>query len=50
MFALGDGRIAYVDFGSVAEISKANKESLIDAVVHAMDEVGFWYFGFAASA
>jgi predicted unusual protein kinase regulating ubiquinone biosynthesis (AarF/ABC1/UbiB family) len=41
VFALGDGRIAYVDFGSVAEISKANKESLIDAVVHAMDEVGF---------
>jgi len=38
VFALGDGRIAYVDFGSVAEISKANKESLIDAVVHAMDE------------
>ena len=30
-----DGRIAYVDFGNVAELSQANKEVLIDAVVHA---------------
>ena len=26
IFALEDGRIAYVDFGNVAEISEANKE------------------------
>jgi len=37
VFAMADGRIAYVDFGAVAEISEASKEILIDAVVHAMD-------------
>ena len=38
IFALADGRIAYVDFGNVAELSQANKETLIDAVVHAVNE------------
>eukprot|EP00466_Bigelowiella_natans_P000682 jgi/Bigna1/126028/aug1.1_g736 len=38
IFALDDGRIAYVDFGNVAEISESNKEILIDAVVHAVNE------------
>jgi len=38
IFALEDGRIAYVDFGNVAEISESNKEILIDAVVHAVNE------------
>ena len=33
-----DGRIAYVDFGNVAELSLANKQILIDAVVHAVNE------------
>jgi len=38
IFALEDGRIAYVDFGNVAEISETNKELLVDAVVHAVNE------------
>lgn len=38
IFALRDGRIAYVDFGNVAAISQRNKEVLIDAVVHAVNE------------
>lgn len=38
IFALRDGRIAYVDFGSVAEISQVDKETLVDCVVYAMDE------------
>ena len=32
-----DGRIAYVDFGNVAELSQRNKAVLIDAVVHAVN-------------
>lgn len=38
IFAMRDGRIAYVDFGNVAELSLANKQTLIDAVVHAVNE------------
>eukprot|EP00238_Polyblepharides_amylifera_P002335 CAMPEP_0196592738 /NCGR_PEP_ID=MMETSP1081-20130531/73651_1 /TAXON_ID=36882 /ORGANISM="Pyramimonas amylifera, Strain CCMP720" /LENGTH=579 /DNA_ID=CAMNT_0041916513 /DNA_START=382 /DNA_END=2121 /DNA_ORIENTATION=- len=38
VFALQDGRIAYVDFGNVAELSSRNKQVLIDAVVHAVNE------------
>jgi len=38
IFALQDGRIAYVDFGSVAELSLFDKETLVDCVVYAMDE------------
>ena len=38
IFALKDGRIAYVDFGNVAQLSQKNKEVLIDAVVHAVNE------------
>lgn len=38
IFALRDGRIAYVDFGNVAELSQRNKEILIDAVVHAVNK------------
>lgn len=37
IFALRDGRIAYVDFGNVAELSQRNKAVLIDAVVHAVN-------------
>ena len=33
-----DGRIAYVDFGNVAQLTQTNKETLIDAVVHAVNE------------
>lgn len=38
IFAMADGRIAYVDFGNVAELSQRNKEVLIDAVVHAVNK------------
>ncbi|KAL5782916.1 hypothetical protein ACOSP7_007945 [Xanthoceras sorbifolium] len=38
IFAMRDGRIAYVDFGNVAELSEQNKQILIDAVVHAVNE------------
>ncbi|CAI5475372.1 unnamed protein product [Closterium sp. Yama58-4] len=38
IFAMRDGRIAYVDFGNVAELSQYNKEILIDAIVHAVNE------------
>ena len=38
VFAMPDGRIAYVDFGNVADISQRNKEVLVDAVVHAVNE------------
>lgn len=37
VLALRDGDIAYVDFGNVAQISRANQESLIDAIVHTMN-------------
>ena len=37
VLALPNGDIAYVDFGNVAEISRSNQESLIDAVVHVMN-------------
>ncbi|KAJ4958325.1 hypothetical protein NE237_025436 [Protea cynaroides] len=38
IFAMRDGRIAYVDFGNVAVLSQQNKQILIDAVVHAVNE------------
>lgn len=38
IFAMRDGRIAYVDFGNVAVLSQQNKQLLIDAVVHAVNE------------
>lgn len=38
IFAMPDGRIAYVDFGNVAELSQTNKQTLIDAIVHAVNE------------
>ncbi|KAI4316230.1 hypothetical protein L6164_024229 [Bauhinia variegata] len=38
IFAMYDGRIAYVDFGNVAVLSQQNKQILIDAVVHAVNE------------
>merc|ERR1712176_1546522 len=38
IFALEDGRIAYVDFGNVSDISEKNKQVLIDAVVHAVNK------------
>ncbi|MEW5313691.1 MAG: hypothetical protein WDW38_005236 [Sanguina aurantia] len=38
IFCMRDGRIAYVDFGNVSELSQRSKEVLIDAVVHAVNE------------
>eukprot|EP00882_Tetradesmus_deserticola_P001141 GHRQ01001234.1.p1 GENE.GHRQ01001234.1~~GHRQ01001234.1.p1 ORF type:complete len:697 (+),score=313.26 GHRQ01001234.1:143-2092(+) len=38
IFCLRDGRIAYVDFGNVAQLSNSNKQVLVDAVVHAVNE------------
>ncbi|CAJ2674863.1 unnamed protein product [Trifolium pratense] len=38
IFAMRDGRIAYVDFGNVAVLSQQNKQILTDAVVHAVNE------------
>jgi len=38
IFAMRDGRIAYVDFGNVAQLSQRNKQTLVDAVVHAVNE------------
>lgn len=38
IFCMRDGRIAYVDFGNVAQLSQQNKQVLIDAVVHAVNE------------
>ncbi|KAM5565349.1 protein ACTIVITY OF BC1 COMPLEX KINASE 1, chloroplastic [Rosa sericea] len=38
VFAMRDGRIGYVDFGNVAVLSQQNKQILIDAVVHAVNE------------
>jgi predicted unusual protein kinase regulating ubiquinone biosynthesis (AarF/ABC1/UbiB family) len=38
LFAMRDGRIAYVDFGNVAQISQRNKQVLVDAVIHAVNE------------
>lgn len=38
IFAMRDGRIAYVDFGNVAVLSQQNKQILIDAIVHAVNE------------
>merc|ERR1712078_277866 len=38
LFAMRDGRIAYVDFGNVAQISQRNKQILVDAVIHAVNE------------
>ncbi|KAJ7958661.1 ABC1 family protein, expressed [Quillaja saponaria] len=35
---LDDGRIAYVDFDNVAVLSQQNTQTLIDAVVHAVNE------------
>ena len=38
LFAMPDGRIAYIDFGNVAELSQTSKQTLIDAVVHVIND------------
>jgi len=38
IFAMPDGRIAYVDFGNVAQLGSRSKATLVDAVVHAVNE------------
>ncbi|MEN9204198.1 MAG: AarF/ABC1/UbiB kinase family protein [Thermostichales cyanobacterium DRC_bins_46] len=37
LFALRDGRLAYIDFGMMDQLSESNKEGLIDALVHLVD-------------
>lgn len=37
LFAMRDGRLAYIDFGMMDQLSEDNKEGLIDALVHLVD-------------
>ncbi len=34
LFAMADGRMAYIDFGMMDQLSETTKESLVDALVH----------------
>ena len=34
IFAMADGRIAYVDFGNVAQITEAQRDVLVGAITH----------------
>lgn len=34
LFAMPDGRMAYIDFGMMDQLEETNKESLVDALVH----------------
>lgn len=38
LFALADGRMAYIDFGMMDQLEEATKESLVDAVVHLVNK------------
>eukprot|EP00741_Cyanophora_paradoxa_P016706 tig00020938_g16134.t1 len=38
IFAMRDGRLAYIDFGMMAELSQEAKETLVDALVHLVNE------------
>ncbi len=37
LFALADGRLAYIDFGMMDQLTEAMKECLVDALVHLVD-------------
>ncbi len=37
LFALADGRLAYIDFGMMDQLTEAMKEYLVDALVHLVD-------------
>lgn len=38
LFAMPDGRMAYIDFGMMDQLSQSNKETLVDAVVHLINK------------
>lgn len=38
LFALPDGRMAYIDFGMMDQLSQNNKETLVSAVVHLINK------------
>ncbi len=38
LFALGDGRMAYIDFGMMDQLDQHTKETLVDAVVHLINK------------
>ncbi|MGF1538488.1 MAG: ABC1 kinase family protein, partial [Elainellaceae cyanobacterium] len=38
LFALADGRMAYIDFGMMDQLSQHTKETLVDAVVHLINK------------
>jgi predicted unusual protein kinase regulating ubiquinone biosynthesis (AarF/ABC1/UbiB family) len=38
LFALADGRMAYIDFGMMDQLSQEMKETLVDAVVHLINK------------
>lgn len=38
LFALADGRMAYIDFGMMDQLSQSMKETLVDSVVHLINQ------------
>lgn len=38
LFAMPDGRMAYIDFGMMDQLSQETKETLVDAVVHLINQ------------
>ncbi len=38
LFALADGRMAYIDFGMMDQMEEATKETLVDSVVHLINK------------
>jgi predicted unusual protein kinase regulating ubiquinone biosynthesis (AarF/ABC1/UbiB family) len=38
LFAMPDGRMAYIDFGMMDQLSETNKETLVDSVVHLINK------------
>ncbi|MEM6835741.1 MAG: AarF/ABC1/UbiB kinase family protein [Cyanobacteria bacterium P01_C01_bin.120] len=38
LFAMTDGRMAYIDFGMMDQLNQETKETLVDAVVHLMNQ------------
>ncbi|WP_317134243.1 AarF/ABC1/UbiB kinase family protein [Leptolyngbya sp. O-77] len=38
LFAMADGRMAYIDFGMMDQLDQSTKETLVDSVVHLINE------------
>ncbi|MEO0969519.1 MAG: AarF/ABC1/UbiB kinase family protein [Cyanobacteria bacterium J06639_18] len=38
LFAMPDGRMAYIDFGMMDQLEESNKENLVDAIVHLVNK------------